>query len=128
MLPKGRTLRIGGGARVEGDLIFADASLSETIAQVTSSGFGKAKVAPNSGLREGAVEVETDEGTAVLESGENLLTSATVTWTSPRGLKEVYSVVKEEGSSQSAQGSGGGEHFGGDSSSGDDGGGGDWRS
>jgi hypothetical protein len=128
VLPKGRTLRIGGGARVEGDLIFADPSLSETIAQVTSTGFGKAKVAPNSGLHEGAVEVETDEGTAVLESGENLLTSATVTWTSPRGLKEVYSVVKEEGSSQSAQGSGGGEHFGGDSSSGGDDGAGDWRS
>jgi hypothetical protein len=125
VLPKGRTLRIGGGARVEGDLIFTDASLSESIAQVTSAGFGKARVAPNAALREGSVDVETDEGTTVTESGETLLTSATVTWTSPRGLKEVYSVVKEEGGAQSA--SSGGEHFGGEAGASDDGGG-DWRS
>ena len=67
--------------------------------------------------------METDEGATVTDSGETLLTSATVTWTSPRGLKEVYSVVKEDASSKS---SGASEHFGG-ASSGDSDDGGDWR-
>lgn len=124
VLPKGQSVRIGGTARVEGERIFSDSSLSETIAQVTSAGFGKARISPNAGLKDGTVEVETDEGATVTESGETLLTSATVTWTSPRGLKEVFSVVKEESSPSNATAS---EHFGGESgASGDDGG--DWRS
>jgi hypothetical protein len=123
VLPKGRTLRIGGSARVEGELIFSDASLSDSIAEVTSTGFGKARVAPNGSLKDGTVEVETDEGGTVTESGEDLLTSVTVTWTSPRGSKEVFSIVKEDSTSKSAQGA---EHFGGGAVESDDGG--DWRS
>lgn len=124
VLPKGQSVRIGGTARVEGERIFADSSLSETIAQVASTGFGKARISPNASLKDGSVEVETDEGATVTDSGETLLTSATVTWTSPRGLKEVFSVVKEESSTSSAAGS---EHFGGESGAGGDDGG-DWRS
>ena len=123
VLPKGQILRIGGTARVEGETIFVDASLTETIAQVTSNGFGKATIAPNGGLKSGTVEVETDEGSTVTESGETLLTSATVTYTSPRGLKEVYSVVKEDASNKSSSAA---EHFGGPSA-GDSDDGGDWR-
>lgn len=126
VLPKGQTLRLGGTARVEGEQIFSDAALSETVAQVESTGFGKAKVSPNAGLKEGSVEVETDEGATVTESGETLLTSATITWISARGAKEVFSVVKDGSSSSSGSSSDGG-HFGGGATSSDDDGG-DWRS
>lgn len=123
-LAKGKVLRIGGVSRVEGELVYADSSLSESIATVTSTGFGKARVAPATSLKDGTVEVETDEGQTVLDSGETLLTSATITWTSPRGSKLVYTVVKDDAPSQSVQDSG---HFGGDSSSSSDDDGGDWR-
>ena len=123
-LAKGKVLRIGGVSRVEGELVYDDSSLSESIATVTSTGFGKARVAPATSLKDGTVEVETDEGQTVLDSGETLLTSATITWTSPRGSKLVYTVVKDDAPSQSVQDSG---HFGGDSSSSSDDDGGDWR-
>ncbi len=123
-LHKGKTLRIGGASRVEGELVFSDASLPETIATVQSTGFGNAKVAAASSIKDGTVEVETDEGQTVLEAGETLLTSATITWTSSRGSKLVYSVVKEDAPSQKVEDSG---HFGGGSSSSEDDGGGDWR-
>lgn len=125
LLPRGRTLLLGGSPRVEDDMVFADASLSEPIAQVTGRGFGRATIAPNGGLKDGTVEVETDEGVTVTEQGEALLTTATVSWTSPRGLKEVYSVINEAGS-RSGAGSGESGHFGGDRASDDDDGG-DWR-
>lgn len=131
LLPKGRALRIGGDVRVEGDLVYADATLPETIAQVTSTGFGKAIISPNSSLREGTVEMETDEGQTVLESGETLLTSATVTWTSPRGRKEVYSLVKEDSSTSARGGGAESGHFAGGSSPSagtDSSDSGDWRS
>lgn len=124
VLAKGQTLRLGGEARVEGEQVFSDTSLSETVATVTSTGFGKAKVAPSSGLKDGTIEVETDEGVTVTDSGEELLTTATVTWTSPRGLVEVFSLVKEDGKSQAVAG---GEHFGGGSTP-DDSDSSDWRS
>ena len=125
VLPKRRVLRIGGAARVEGDLVFGAGTLGETIATVTSTGFGKAQVAPNANLREGTVEVETDEGNTVLQSGETLLTSATITFTSARGLKEVFTVVKEDANAKSA---GAGEHFGGGAAGASDDDGADWRS
>lgn len=127
VLAKGQTLRLGGTARVEGEQIFSDAALSETVAEVASTGFGKARVAPNPGLKDGTVEVETDEGATVTESGETLLTSATITWTSARGAKEVFSVVNESGSSRSTSGSDGG-HFAGGAAGASDDDGGDWRS
>lgn len=124
LLPKGRTLRIGGVSRVEGELIYSDTALSESIATVTSAGFGKARVAPSTSLKDGTVEVETDEGQTVLDSGETLLTSATITWTSPRGAALVYTVVKEDSASQSVSDEG---HFGGGTASSADDDSGDWR-
>ena len=123
-LPKGKVLRIGGVSRVDGELVYSDPALSESIATVTSAGFGKAKVAPASSLKDGTVEVETDEGQTVLDSGETLTTSATITWTSPRGSQLVFTVVKEDAPSQKVEDSG---HFGGGSSGGDDDSSGDWR-
>jgi hypothetical protein len=125
VLAKGGVLRLGGTARVENELIFSDPSLSETIAEVRGGGFGKAVIAPNPALKDGTVEVETDDGHMATENGEPLLTTATVTWTSARGQKEVYSVIKE--GAQKGGGAGSGEHFGGGALAGDDDGG-DWRS
>lgn len=127
VLAKGQTLRLGGSARVEGEQIFSDASLSETVATVDSTGFGKARVAPNPALKDGTVEVETDEGATVTEAGETLLTTATITWTSARGAVEVFSVVKEGAASRSSSSSDGG-HFGGGAVTAGDDDGGDWRS
>jgi hypothetical protein len=125
LLARGRTLRLGGTARVEGELVFADPALSESIAELTGSGFGKARVAPNTGLRDGSVEVETDEGQTVLEAGETLLTSATITWTSPGGRKEVFTVVNEQSGGAASASEG---HFGGQAALSSDSDGGDWRS
>lgn len=121
LIQKGRSLRLGGKPRVESDLIFQDSSLEETIASVSCTGFGKALVKPET-VKKGEVDIETDEGHTALESGEPLLTSATVTYTNERGGKDIFTFVREEPSGKSDEDSG---HFGGESESNDDGG--DWR-
>lgn len=121
LLQKGKSLRLGGKPRVESDMVFQDSSLEETIASVSCTGFGKAVVKPES-VKKGEVDIETDEGHTALESGEPLLTSATVTFTNDRGGKEVFTFVREEPSSKGSEDSG---HFGGESDDSDDGG--DWR-
>ncbi len=108
LLTKGKVLRIGGSPRVESEVIFTEPSLSESIAQVVGQGFGKAKIFPAGPLNDGSVEIDTDEGHSVLESGEVLLTTATVTWTSERGNKEIFTLVKEDGGSGKGES---GEHF-----------------
>ena len=67
--------------------------------------------------------METDEGYTVGQTGEPLLTSATVTHTDERGRKKVFTLVKEDGSGPGAEE----EHFG--SSGGEEAGdsGSDWR-
>ncbi|MCA9780253.1 MAG: hypothetical protein KC800_26185 [Candidatus Eremiobacteraeota bacterium] len=123
LIPKGKSVRVGGTARVESDLVFKSEGLGQSIASVRCMPFGKAKVFCNEEVREGAVEVETDEGYTVGQTGEPLLTSATVTHTDERGRKKVFTLVKEDGSGPGAEE----EHFG--SSGGEEAGdsGSDWR-
>lgn len=123
LLRKGQTLRLGGSPRVENELVFADSALLETLAVVSGSGFGKARVTP-SPLRDGTVEIETDEGIFVTDSGEDLLTSMAVTFTTPRNLKEIYTILCDDSKNSSAQES----HFAGSSGSDDSETSGDWRS
>lgn len=125
-LARGQTLRLGGAARVADELVFSDPALAETIAIVSGQGFGKAKIAPVE-PKDGSVELETSEGIFVTESGEELLTTVSITFTSPRGQKEVYTLVKEE---QKASSSGGEGHFAGSGPAGEnnESSGGDWRS
>ena len=71
------------------------------------------------------MEVETDEGYTVSETGEPLLTSATVTFIDDRNRKRVFTLVKEDPSGSSAEeaeqfGSGSGEEASDDGE--------DWRS
>lgn len=124
LIPKGKSVRIGGSPRVESDLVFKSEGLGQSIASVRCMAFGKAKVFCNEDVREGSVEVETDEGYTAGQSGEPLHTSATVTHTDERGRKKVFTLVKEDGSGPGAEeehfGSAGGEEAG-DSGS-------DWRS
>lgn len=124
LIPKGKSVRIGGSPRVESDLVFKSEGLGQSIASVRCLAFGKAKVFCNEEVRNGTVEVETDEGYTVGQSGEPLHTSATVTHTDERGRKKVFTLVKEDGSGPGAEeehfGSAGGEEAG-DSGS-------DWRS
>lgn len=115
-VPKGKSIRLGGTARVESDLLFKG-ELDETIASVRCLSFGKAKVFVNPNLRQGEVDIETDEGYSVGESGEPLLTSATVTFTNERGHKQVFTLVKEEASGPGAEEA---EHFGSGSGSGEE--------
>lgn len=124
LLTKGKVLRIGGSPRVESDAVFTDPALSESIAHVVGQGFGKAKVFPSGPLSDGSVEIDTDEGHSVLESGELLATTATITWTSDRGNKEIFTLVKEDGTS----GKGESEHFGGQEATSDGTNDADWRS
>ena len=123
LIPKGKSVRVGGTARVESDLVFKSEGLGQSIASVRCLPFGKAKVFCNEEVREGTVEVETDEGYTVGQTGEPLLTSATVTHTDERGRKKVFTLVKEDGSGPGAEE----EHFG--SSGGEEAGdsGSDWR-
>jgi hypothetical protein len=122
MIPKGKSLRVGGSARVESDLVFKSDGLGQTIASVRCLAFGKAKVFCNEELREGSVDVETDEGYTVGQSGEPLLTSATVTHTDDRGRKKVFTLVKEDASGPGAEET---EHFGSGEEAADSGS--DWR-
>jgi hypothetical protein len=123
LIPKGKSVRVGGSARVESDLIFKSDGLGQTIASVRCLPFGKAKVFCNEELREGSVEVETDEGYSVGQSGEPLLTSATVTHTDDRGRKKVFTLVKEDAAGPGAEEA---EHFGSGEEASDSGS--DWRS
>ena len=126
LLPKGKSVRLGGKARVENDLLFTSGELKETIASVRCLPFGKAKIFVNGNLREGTVEVETDEGYSVGETGEPLITSATCTFIDERNRKQVFTFVKEDASGPGAEEA---EHFGsGIDSGGDSSSGGDWRS
>lgn len=125
LLAKGQWVRVGGQPRVESEHVFRSNELNETIASVRCLPFGKAKVFVNSSLRQGSVEVETDEGYTVGESGESLLTTATVTYTDDRGRKQVFTLVKEDASGPGAEEAG---HFSSgvrEETSGDDV---DWRS
>lgn len=124
LLPKGKSVRVGGKARVENDLLFSSGELKETIVSVRCLSFGKAKIFVNNNLREGSVEVETDEGYSVGESGEPLLTSATCTFTDERNRKQVFTLVKEDASGPGAEDA---EHFGAGSGE-ETSDGGDWRS
>lgn len=122
LIPKGKSVRIGGSARVESDLVFKSDGLGQTIASVRCLAFGKAKVFCNEEVREGSVDVETDEGYTVGQSGEPLLTSATVTHTDERGRKKVFTLVKEDASGPGAEEQ---EHFGTGEEAADSGS--DWR-
>ena len=126
LVPKGKSIRIGGKPRVESDLVFQTDHLKETIASVRCLSFGKAKVFTNNNLREGSMDVETDEGYSVGEQGEPLLTSATVTFADERDRKQIFTLVKEDASGPNSEDT---EHFGG-STSGEEtaSDGGDWRS
>ena len=124
-MQKGRSVRVGGKPRVDADLVFESAELSETLASVRCLSFGKAKIFVNHNLRQGTVEVETDEGYSVGESGEPLLTSATVTYTDERDRKRVFTLVKEDASGPGAEEA---EHFGGSGEEASGDAGGDWRS
>jgi len=125
-LTKGKTVRIGGSPRVETDLVFHAEGLKETITAVKCLAFGKAKILPNLSPQSGSVEVETDEGYSVGESGEPLVTSATVIYTDERDRKQVFTLVKEDASGSGAEGA---EYFGaGTGEEATDDGGGDWRS
>lgn len=123
LIPKGKSLRIGGSPRVESDLVFKAEGLGQSIASVRCLPFGKAKVFCNEEIREGTVDVETDEGYSVGQSGEPLLTSATVTHTDERGRKKVFTFVKEDASGPGAEDA---EHFGSGEEATDSGS--DWRS
>lgn len=125
LIQKGRSVRVGGKPRVESDLVFEAVELPETIASVRCLPFGKAKLFANGNLRQGTVEVETDEGYSVGESGEPLATSATVTFTDERNRKQVFTLVKEDASGPGAEEA---EHFGGSGEEASSDGGGDWRS
>lgn len=125
VLSKGQSVRLGGTSRVDGDRIFAGSLLPETIAEVVGRGFGKALIRPRDGLQAGRVEVEMEDGLPVSESGEVLVTSATVTWTSPRGQQEIFTVLLE--SSQGSRSSQASESFGGEGAGGEDDSS-DWRS
>ncbi len=93
---------------MESEQVFRSNGLIETVVSVRCLAFGKAKVFPNSTLRQGSVEVETDEGYTVGESGETLVTSATVTYTDERDRKQVFTLVKEDASRPGAEEAG---HF-----------------
>ena len=127
LIPKGKSLRIGGKPRVESDLVFLEGDLKETIASIRCLSFGKPKIFLDHNLREGSIEGETDEGYSVGESGEPLSTSATLIFSSERGHKKVFTLVKEDASGARAEES---EHFGASSRSGEEAStdGGDWRS
>ena len=126
LVPKGKSIRIGGKPRVESDLVFQTDLLKETIASVRCLSFGKAKVFANGNLREGSMDIETDEGYSVGDQGEPLLTSATVTFADERDRKQIFTLVKEDASGPNSEDT---EHFGG-STSGEEtaSDGGDWRS
>jgi len=121
LLAKGKSVRVGGKARVESDLLFPSEDLPETIVSVRCLSFGKAKVFANSSLRQGSVEVETDEGFSVGDNGEPLTTSATATFLDERGRARVFTLVKEDASSARAEET---EHFGSGEEAADSG---DWR-
>jgi hypothetical protein len=123
MLAKGKSLRVGGKPRVESDLVFPADGFNETIVSVRCLPFAKAKVFINSGLRQGSVEAETDEGFTVGDTGEPLITSVTVTYADERGRKQVFTLVKEDASGPNAEEA---EYFGSGEEASDDGG--DWRS
>lgn len=125
MLGSGKVLRLGGKPRVESETVFTSGELPETVATVKCLAFGKAKVFAAATLQQGSVEIETDEGYTVSETGEILLTTATVTFTNDRQRKSVFTLVKEDASGGNAEDS---SHFGsgsGKEAADDDG---DWRS
>ncbi len=123
MLSKGANLRLGGKPATDADLVFSHDSLAKPILTVKNVSFGKVEIRPHDNLEDGSVEVETAEGHFASEQGEPLLTSATATWTSSRGRKLVFTLVKEEKSRPKSDTS---ERFGVGEEEGDDGT--DWRS
>ena len=119
-LKNGQSVRVGGSPRVETDLIFGDDNLPGSIAEVKAGAFGKAKVSRPQNIDKGSIELETDEGLTVTETGEALLTSASLTWTSDRDQKFVFTLVREDTGASADEDEGG---FGEEDD--DDG---DWRS
>lgn len=109
LLPSGQSIRVGGTPRVESERVFRSNDLTQTIVSVRCQPFGKAKLFVPSNLGQSSVEVETDEGFTVGESGEPLLTTATATYTDERGRKQVFTLVKEDASGGGAEEAG---HFG----------------